>query len=180
MFKRLFIILIVLGMSGCSIGVKVDKDYHYSKDDESGIAVFSTALIDKCGSIRSYYHNIYSANSSGNFVVPVKTKADEVSDKFVKRIHAIKFKQGQYHIGRVNLNVGGRNMVSNNFNMFEFDIKPNEIVYIGELGFAVPSSCDRYFSKPINDWKNDEKLLKQKLPNIPADKVVVRLMKKSK
>lgn len=175
--------IFLTNISGCASALhSVPSDFKFDDQSNYGLVIASTKWLDPGDrNFDAYVRKYPGFHVHTPFLV---------RNTFLKRdfenppgyFYIKKFEAGSYHIYHPELMTVSE---------IHFDVKPGEIVYIGELEFRPVFDCGDgpkrndcvggYINAVVpsvkNRWERDKELTKQRLLNYSVDSVVTRLAK---
>lgn len=166
-------------LTACSSAhLSVSNSFEFYPDDNNGLVIVSTRLIDNCGQVGNFLPRIFKVGGSP-FGRPLNVKNALIKPDIIEppgQFYVQEYEAGKYTLG--NISVTGLTLParhSENPAMLQFTVRAREAVYIGELEFTISKGCGMVWVNINNHWKRDKFLFRERIEKISPDSVSMRL-----
>lgn len=168
MKKELMLLFAVLTLSGCAANKQVDKNFSFAKEPNAGVVILGMEEdIPHATSISYLFRRWSNDNNDLEHKIPGKPYRVEVANAlfYTKHENLPKFfmkplDAGMYTLAEMDITYagGGKGSICFSGGSVVFNVKPKELIYIGDVHPSTESFTNKSGSISVVRWPKDAKL----------------------
>lgn len=175
----MFCVFAILISSCASRGARVSGDYGFESDSNMGLIAVSSAYTSLCSELiglRMPVVSLADLNDQTGLAV-VGFFSNDFEGPPPENFYVLELLEGDYLIPGVQTHLYGRGFHDILLKNLKFQVKANQITYLGEIEYIVAPGCSVYTKQISDRWNDrDRKIFRERVPNLDPDLVIKKVI----